>query len=134
MKIGVMFGSPETVPGGEALKFYASTRVDIRKSKGDEDKDGNVINSHVKAKTVKNKLAAPFQVTKFDIIFGEGIDRTSEILAIGEDIGIIEKKGSWFNYGETKLGQGGNNVKDILKDNPELAEEIEVKIRKHFNI
>ena len=134
MKIGVMFGSPETVPGGEALKFYASTRIDIRKSKGDEDKDGNVINSHVKVKTIKNKLAPPFQVTKFDIIFGEGIDRSSEILAIGEDIGIIEKKGSWFNYGETKLGQGGPNVKQLLKDNPELSEEIELKIRQYFNI
>lgn len=134
MKIGVMFGSPETVPGGEALKFYASTRIDIRKSKGDEDKDGNVINSHVKVKTIKNKLAPPFQVTKFDIVFGEGIDRSSEILAIGEDIGIIEKKGSWFNYGETKLGQGGVNVKQLLKDNPELSEEIEGKIREYFNI
>lgn len=134
MKIGVMFGSPETVPGGEALKFYASTRIDIRKSKGDEDKDGNVINSHVKVKTIKNKLAPPFQVTKFDIVFGEGIDRSSEILAIGEDIGIIEKKGSWFNYGETKLGQGGSNVKQLLKDNPELSEEIELKIREYFNI
>jgi recombination protein RecA len=134
MKIGVMFGSPETVPGGEALKFYASTRIDIRKSKGDEDKDGNVINSHVKVKTIKNKLAPPFQVTKFDIVFGEGIDRASEILAIGEDIGIIEKKGSWFNYGETKLGQGGINVKQLLKDNPELSDEIEIKIRQHFNI
>jgi recombination protein RecA len=134
MKIGVMFGSPETVPGGEALKFYASTRIDIRKSKGDEDKDGNIINSHVKVKTIKNKLAPPFQVTKFDIVFGEGIDRSSEILAIGEDIGIIEKKGSWFNYGETKLGQGGNNVKQLLSDNPELSEEIENKIRKYFNI
>jgi recombination protein RecA len=134
MKIGVMFGSPETVPGGEALKFYASTRIDIRKSKGDEDKDGNVINSHVKVKTIKNKLAPPFQVTKFDIVFGEGIDRSSEILAIGEDIGIIEKKGSWFNYGDTKLGQGGVNVKQLLKDNPELSEEIEIKIREYFNI
>ena len=134
MKIGVMFGSPETVPGGEALKFYASTRIDIRKSKGDEDKDGNVINSHVKVKTIKNKLAPPFQVTKFDIVFGEGIDRSSEILAIGEDIGIIEKKGSWFNYGETKLGQGGSNVKQLLSDNPELSEEIENKIREYFNI
>lgn len=134
MKIGVMFGSPETVPGGEALKFYASTRIDIRKSKGDEDKDGNIINSHVKVKTIKNKLAPPFQVTKFDIVFGEGIDRSSEILAIGEDIGIIEKKGSWFNYGETKLGQGGSNVKQLLSDNPELSEEIENKIRKYFNI
>lgn len=134
MKIGVMFGSPETVPGGEALKFYASTRIDIRKSKGDEDKDGNVINSHVKVKTIKNKLAPPFQVTKFDIVFGEGIDRASEILAIGEDIGIIEKKGSWFNYGETKLGQGGVNVKQLLTDNPELSDEIEVKIRQYFNI
>lgn len=134
MKIGVMFGSPETVPGGEALKFYASTRIDIRKSKGDEDKDGNVINSHVKVKTIKNKLAPPFQVTKFDIVFGEGIDRSSEILVIGEEIGIIEKKGSWFNYGETKLGQGGVNVKQLLKDNPELSEEIELKIRQYFNI
>lgn len=134
MKIGVMFGSPETVPGGEALKFYASTRIDIRKSKGDEDKDGNVINSHVKVKTIKNKLAPPFQVTKFDIVFGEGIDRSSEILAIGEDIGIIEKKGSWFNYGETKLGQGGTNVKQLLSDNPELSDEIENKIREYFNI
>ena len=134
MKIGVMFGSPETVPGGEALKFYASTRIDIRKSKGDEDKDGNVINSHVKVKTIKNKLAPPFQVTKFDIVFGEGIDRSSEILAIGEDIGIIEKKGSWFNYGETKLGQGGSNVKQLLSDNPELSDEIENKIREYFNI
>ena len=134
MKIGVMFGSPETVPGGEALKFYASTRIDIRKSKGDEDKDGNVINSHVKVKTIKNKLAPPFQVTKFDIVFGEGIDRSSEILAIGEEIGVIEKKGSWFNYGETKLGQGGVNVKQLLKDNPELSEEIEIKIRQYFNI
>jgi recombination protein RecA len=134
MKIGVMFGSPETVPGGEALKFYASTRIDIRKSKGDEDKDGNVINSHVKVKTIKNKLAPPFQVTKFDIVFGEGIDRSSEILAIGEEIGVIEKKGSWFNYGETKLGQGGVNVKQLLKDNPELSDEIEIKIRQYFNI
>lgn len=134
MKIGVMFGSPETVPGGEALKFYASTRIDIRKSAGDKDDAGNVINSHVKVKTIKNKLAPPFQLTTFDIVFGEGIDRSSEILAIAENIGIIEKKGSWFNYGETKLGQGGGNVKQLLKDNPELSEEIETKIREHFNI
>lgn len=134
MKIGVMFGSPETVPGGEALKFYASIRVDMRKSKGDDDSDGNRINSKVKAKTIKNKLAAPFQVTEFDIVFGEGIDRASEVLAIGENIGIIEKKGSWFNYGETKLGQGGANVKELLRDNPELCDEIEHKIREHFNI
>lgn len=134
MKIGVMFGSPETVPGGEALKFYASTRIDIRKSAGDKDDAGNVINSHVKVKTIKNKLAPPFQLTTFDIVFGEGIDRSSEILAIAENIGIIEKKGSWFNYGETKLGQGGGNVKQLLKDNPELSEEIEAKIREYFNI
>jgi recombination protein RecA len=129
-----MFGSPETVPGGEALKFYASTRIDIRKSKGDDDKDGNRVNSHVTLKTIKNKLAAPFQVTKFDIIFGEGIDKASEILAIGEDIGIIKKGGSWFSYGDTKLGQGASNVKDLLRDNPELSDEIELKIRQHFNI
>lgn len=134
MKIGVMFGSPETVPGGEALKFYASIRVDMRKSKGDDDSDGNRINSKVKAKTIKNKLAAPFQVTEFDIVFGEGIDRASEILAIAENIGIIKKGGSWFSYGETKLGQGAANVKELLRDNPELSDEIEIKIRAYFNI
>jgi recombination protein RecA len=134
MKIGVMFGSPETVPGGEALKFYASIRVDMRKSKGDDDSDGNRINSKVKAKTIKNKLAAPFQVTEFDIVFGEGIDRASEVLAIGENIGIIKKGGSWFSYGDTKLGQGAANVKELLRDNPELSDEIEYKIREHFNI
>ena len=134
MKIGVMFGSPETVPGGEALKFYASIRVDMRKSKGDDDSDGNRINSKVKAKTIKNKLAAPFQVTEFDIVFGEGIDRASEILAIAENIGIIKKGGSWFSYGDTKLGQGAANVKELLRDNPELSDEIEIKIRTYFNI
>lgn len=134
MKIGVMFGNPETVPGGEALKFYASIRVDMRKSKGDDDSDGNRINSKVKAKTIKNKLAAPFQVTEFDIVFGEGIDRASEILAIAENIGIIKKGGSWFSYGDTKLGQGAANVKELLRDNPELSDEIEIKIRTYFNI
>jgi recombination protein RecA len=134
MKIGVMFGSPETVPGGEALKFYASIRVDMRKSKGDDDSDGNRINSKVKAKTIKNKLAPPFQVTEFDIVFGEGIDRASEVLAIAENLGIIKKGGSWFSYGETKLGQGAANVKDLLRDNPELCDEIEYKIREYFNI
>jgi recombination protein RecA len=134
MKIGVMFGSPETVPGGEALKFYASIRIDMRKSKGDDDSDGNRINSKVKAKTIKNKLAPPFQVTEFDIVFGEGIDRASEILAIAENLGIIKKGGSWFSYGETKLGQGAANVKDLLRDNVELCDEIESTIRQHFNI
>lgn len=134
MKIGVMFGSPETVPGGEALKFYASIRVDMRKSKGDDDSDGNRINSKVKAKTIKNKLAPPFQVTEFDIVFGEGIDRASEILAIAENLGIIKKGGSWFSYGDTKLGQGAANVKDLLRDNIELCDEIESTIRQHFNI
>jgi recombination protein RecA len=134
MKIGVMFGSPETVPGGEALKFYASIRVDMRKSKGDDDSDGNRINSKVKAKTIKNKLAPPFQVTEFDIVFGEGIDRASEILAIAENLGIIKKGGSWFSYGDTKLGQGSANVKDLLRDNIELCDEIESTIRQHFNI
>lgn len=134
MKIGVMFGSPETVPGGEALKFYASIRIDMRKSKGDDDSDGNRINSKVKAKTIKNKLAPPFQVTEFDIVFGEGIDRASEILAIAENLGIIKKGGSWFSYGDTKLGQGAANVKDLLRDNVELCDEIENTIRQHFNI
>lgn len=133
-KIGVMFGSPETTPGGNAAKFYASIRIDIRKSKGDVGPDGNVINSKVKIKTVKNKLAPPFQVAEFDIVFGEGIDKASEILNYGVSLDIIKKAGSWFSYGENKLGQGSQGVKELLRDNPELSEEIEQRIRTAYNI
>lgn len=133
-KIGVMFGSPETTPGGNAMKFYASIRIDVRKSKGDADSDGNIINSKVKVKTVKNKLAAPFQLAEFDIVFGEGIDRSSEILNYGVKTAIIKKAGSWFSYKDTKLGQGSEGVKNILRDNPELSEEIELGIKNYYGI
>lgn len=133
-KIGVMFGSPETTPGGNAMKFYASTRLDVRKSAGEKDKDGNVLTSHVKVKTVKNKLAPPFQMTEFEIVFGQGIDRNSEILNIAVANGIIQKSGSWYSYGDTRMGQGEVAVRDLLADNPELAQEIEAKIRNLFEI
>jgi len=127
-KIGVMFGNPETTTGGNALKFYASVRVDIRKLnqlKDGEESTGN----RVRVKIVKNKLAPPFKKAEFDIIFGEGISRTGEIVDLGVECNIIKKSGSWFSYGETKLGQGRDSVRQLLQDNPELASEIEAKIR-----
>lgn len=133
-KIGVMFGSPEVTTGGNAMKFYASIRIDLRRRQGDKDADGMVINNTVTAKTVKNKLAAPFQKTEFTINFGEGISRESEIVKIGVDIGLIKKAGSWYSYEETKLGQGENNVVNLLRDNVELSEELENKIREYFNL
>lgn len=127
-KIGVMFGNPETTTGGNALKFYASIRIDIRKS-GSPIKDGDeVIGNQVKVKIVKNKVAPPFRKAEFDIIFGEGISKTGEIVDLGVDYGIIKKSGSWFSYGETKLAQGRDATKQLLADNPELAEELEAKI------
>jgi recombination protein RecA len=126
-KIGVMFGNPETTTGGNALKFYASVRVDIRKIgqlKDGEDIQGN----HTRVKIVKNKIAPPFRKAEFDIIFGEGISKTGEIIDLGVELNIVKKSGSWFSYGETKLGQGRESVKALLIDNPELAEEIEKKI------
>ena len=122
-----MFGNPETTTGGNALKFYASVRLDIRRSA--QIKEAEVVSgNHVKVKVVKNKVAPPFKTAEFDIIFGEGISRTGEIIDLGVDKNIIKKSGSWFSYGDTKLGQGRDAVKALLLDNPELAEEIEGKI------
>jgi recombination protein RecA len=127
-KIGIMFGNPETTTGGNALKFYASVRLDIRKInqiKDGEESTGN----RVKVKVVKNKVAPPFKKAEFDIMYGQGISRIGEIIDLGSDFAVIKKSGSWFSYGETKLGQGRDAVKKLLQDNPELAEELEVKIK-----
>ncbi len=126
-KIGVMFGNPETTTGGNALKFYASVRLDIRRV--GQIKDGDeVIGNSTRVKIVKNKVAPPFRKAEFDIMFGEGISRVGEIVDLGVEYGIVKKSGSWFSYGDTKLAQGRDAVKQLLKDNPELAEEIEGKI------
>jgi len=126
-KIGVMFGNPETTTGGNALKFYASVRLDIRRQT--QIKDGDVaIGNRVKVKVVKNKVAPPFRTAEFDIIYGEGISKFGEIIDLGVEKNIIKKSGSWFSYGETKLGQGRDALKKLLADNPELCEEIEVKL------
>ena len=127
-KIGVMFGNPETTTGGNALKFYASVRLDIRRI--GQLKDGeNVIGNQTRVKVVKNKVAPPFKKAEFDIMFGEGISKIGELIDMGVEFGIIKKSGSWFSYGDTKLAQGRDATKDLLRDNPELAEEIEVKVR-----
>jgi recombination protein RecA len=126
-KIGVMFGNPETTTGGNALKFYASVRLDIRKI--GQLKDGEEVQgSHTRVKVVKNKVAPPFRKAEFDILYGEGISKVGEIIDLGVEINLIKKSGSWFSYGETKLGQGREGVKALLKDNPELMEELESKI------
>jgi len=126
-KIGVMFGNPETTTGGNALKFYASVRLDIRRRTQIKDGD-NVLGNRTKVKVVKNKVAPPFKTTEFDIMYGEGISKVGEILDFGVEFGIIKKSGSWFSYGDTKLGQGRDAVKSLIADNPELTEELEVKI------
>ena len=127
-KIGVMFGNPETTTGGNALKFYASVRIDIRRSTQLKNTEGGVLGNKTRVKIVKNKVAPPFKTAEFDIMYGEGISKIGEILDIGVERDIIEKSGSWFSYGGSKLGQGRDSVKSILKDNPELMEELEQKI------
>lgn len=127
-KIGVMFGNPETTTGGNALKFYASVRLDIRRVSQIKDTD-EVSGNRVKVKIVKNKVAPPFRIAEFDIMFGEGISKAGEIIDLGVDYNIIKKSGSWFSYGETRLGQGRDAVKQLIMDNPELAEELEAKIK-----
>ena len=127
-KIGVMFGNPETTTGGNALKFYASVRLDIRRMA--QIKDGEeAVGNRVKVKVVKNKVAPPFRAAEFDIVFGEGISKTGEIVDMGVELGIVQKSGSWFSYNGDKLGQGRDTVKQLLRDNPEMAAEIEAKIR-----
>ncbi len=127
-KIGVMFGNPETTTGGNALKFYASVRIDIRRAAQIKDGD-EVIGNRTKVKVVKNKVAPPFRRAEFDIMYGQGISKVGEILDLGVELNIISKSGSWFSYGETRLGQGRDAVKSIIKDNPELMEELEQKIK-----
>lgn len=129
-KIGVMFGNPETTTGGNALKFYASVRLDIRRPASGQIKDGdNVLGSRVKVKVVKNKVAPPFRTVEFDLMFGEGISKVGEVIDMGIELGIMQKSGSWFSYNDNKIGQGRDNVKQFLLDNPEVMTEIEGKIR-----
>ena len=132
-KIGVMFGNPETTTGGNALKFYASVRLDIRKSgSAIKDKEGNIIGNPVKVKVVKNKMAPPFKVAAFDIMYGEGVSKTGEIIDLGSEHDIIQKSGSWYSYDGAKIAQGREAAKDFLRDNPEVARELEEKIKAKF--
>ena len=133
MKIGVMFGSPETTTGGNALKFYSSVRLDIRRIGALKDRD-EVIGNHTRVKVVKNKVAPPFKQVEFDILYGEGISKTGEILDMGVDAGIVEKAGSWFSYNGERVGQGRNNARNFLIENPDICNEIEMKIRAHAGL
>ena len=134
-KIGVMFGNPETTTGGNALKFYASVRLDIRRSGAAmKDKEGNVVGNLVKVKVVKNKMAPPFRIAMFEIMYGEGISRNGEIIDIGSELDIIQKSGSWYSYNDTKIAQGKESAKRFLEDNPEVSEEIVGKILEHYNM
>ena len=129
-KIGVLFGNPETTTGGNALKFYASIRLDIRKNGAAlKDKEGNVIGNHVKVKVVKNKLAPPFRIAEFDIMYGEGISKAGEIVDLAVDYDVIQKSGAWYAYDDAKIAQGRDAAKRFLKDNPEVADEIEQKVK-----
>ena len=130
MKIGVMFGSPETTTGGNALKFYSSVRLDIRRIGAIKDKE-DVVGNHTRVKVVKNKVAPPFKTVEFDIMYGEGISKTGEILDLAASIGLVEKSGAWYSYNGDRIGQGRENAKNFLKDNPEIALKIEQEIRSH---
>ena len=132
-KIGVMFGSPETTTGGRALKFYSSVRIDIRRIESMK-KDGEFIGNRVRAKIVKNKVAPPFRQAEFDLMYGEGISKDGCVLDMGVEAGIVNKSGSWFNYGEERLGQGRDAAKRTLQENPDLRNEIENKVRQHFDL
>ena len=132
-KIGVMFGNPETTTGGNALKFYASVRLDIRRSTQIKSVEAEVLGNKTRVKVVKNKVAPPFKIAEFDILYGEGISKIGEIIDLGVDYEIIKKSGSWFSYGETKIGQGRDAVKSLLSDNPDLLEELEAKITECIN-
>lgn len=133
-KIGVMFGNPETTTGGNALKFYASVRLDIRRSTQIKNTDGSVQGNKTRVKVVKNKVAPPFRTAEFDILYGQGVSKMGEIVDLGVEYEIINKAGSWFSYGDTKLGQGRDSVKSILADNPDLMDELEVKIMEAIKI
>ena len=128
-KIGVMFGNPETTTGGNALKFYASVRLDIRRSTQIKNTNNEVLGNKTRVKVVKNKVAPPFKTVEFDIVYGKGISKVGEIIDLGVDFEIIKKSGSWFSYDDTKLGQGREAVKSLLLDNPELMDELEQKIK-----
>jgi len=132
-KIGVMFGNPETTTGGNALKFYSSVRLDIRRIGQIKDGPDNITGNRTKVKVVKNKVAPPFKIVEFDIIYGRGISKSGEILDLGVELEIIQKSGSWFSYKEEKLGQGRDSVKIIIEDNPELMSELETKIKEKLN-
>ncbi len=131
-KVGIMFGNPETTPGGRALKFYSSVRLDIRKVENIKQ-DGEVIGSRARVKVVKNKVAPPFREAEFDIIYGQGISKSGNILDIGINLGLVEKSGSWFGYNGDRIGQGRENAKKYLEDNPKVMEELEEKIRRNFD-
>ena len=128
-KVGVVYGNPEVTTGGRALKYYSSVRIDIRRVEGLKDSSGQFIGNHTRAKIVKNKVAPPFREAEFDIMFGEGISKMSELIDVGVKLGIVQKSGAWFNYGDIRLGQGRDNAKQFLRDNPELANDIEGQIR-----
>ena len=131
-KIGVMYGNPETTPGGRALKFYASVRIEVRKGEKIVD-DGEIIGYTTKCKVVKNKVAPPFKETQFDMIFGEGISRLGEIITMGEELGFIKKSGAWYSYNGQRLGQGKEKTKKFLKENEDLRLEIEGKIKENMS-
>jgi recombination protein RecA len=132
-KIGVMFGNPETTTGGNALKFYASVRLDIRRIGQIKEDADNITGNRVKVKVVKNKVAPPFKVVEFDIMYGRGISKSGEIIDLGVELNVIQKSGSWFSYNGSKLGQGRDSVKQLIEDNPEMMEELEKKIKEKIS-